>query len=220
MDLVDKLKSGRNVYGTAFSSIGPSWPKQVQAAGLDFVFIDTEHIALDRSDLSRLCQVFTALNVPPIVRIASHDPNLASQALGAGAIGVVAPYLETVAQIQSLVGAVKFGPLKGELLENVISGKQTLSQEMTDYLHKHNGRRLAIANIESVPALERLDSLLSVAGLDAVFIGPHDLSCSLGIPEQYDNEKFIVATRTIVQTARAKGLAVGIHFSLEPERQA
>jgi 4-hydroxy-2-oxoheptanedioate aldolase len=67
--------------------------------------------------------------------------------------------------------------------------------------------------------LDKLDELLSVPGLDAVFIGPHDLSISLGIPEQYDNPEFDKAVKHIIHSSRKKGLSVGIHFSLAPERQ-
>ena len=67
--------------------------------------------------------------------------------------------------------------------------------------------------------MNKLDALLSVPGLDAVFIGPHDLSISLGIPEQYDHPEFEKAVKYIIHTTRNKGLSVAIHFSLEPERQ-
>jgi 4-hydroxy-2-oxoheptanedioate aldolase len=67
--------------------------------------------------------------------------------------------------------------------------------------------------------MNKLDELLSVPGLDAVFIGPHDLSVSLGHPEEYDHPVFEAAVKKIIQTARGKGLAIGIHFSFEPERQ-
>ena len=87
------------------------------------------------------------------------------------------------------------------------------------YVEKVNAGNMAIANIESVPAMNRLDALLSVPGLDAVSIGPHDLSVSLGHPEEYDHPVFEAAVKKIIQAARGKGLAIGIHFSLEPERQ-
>lgn len=195
------------------------WPKAVKQIGLDFVFIDTEHIPLDRSELARLCQQFRAYGITPIVRIPSPDPYLACQAIDGGAIGIVAPYLESVEQVRTLVGATKYRPLKGEKLAAYLNGSETLSPEMGAYIASYNTDHMFIANIESVPALNRLDELLSVPGLDAVFIGPHDLSVSLELPEQYDHPDFEAAVRTIIQKTRQKGLAIGIHFSLEPERQ-
>jgi 2-keto-3-deoxy-L-rhamnonate aldolase RhmA len=219
IELLDKLKNGQNVYGTCITSTGPMWPSAVKRAGLDFVFIDTEHIPLGRPELAVLCQQFRNLNITPIVRIPCPDPYLACQAIDCGAKGVVAPYLETTDQVLELVGAVKYRPLKGELLNGYLRGDIPMPSDLRAYTEKFNGGNICIANIESIPALDRLDSLLSVPGLDAVFIGPHDLSVSMGLPEQYDHPEFEKAVTHIIHTCRAKGLAVGIHFSLEPERQ-
>jgi len=94
------------------------------------------------------------------------------------------------------------------------------SVELKSYLEQYNHGNLCIANIESVPAVERLDDLLTVEGLDAVFIGPHDLSINMGLPEQYDHPDFIDMVKRIILKSRKYTLGVGVHFSLEPERQA
>jgi 2-keto-3-deoxy-L-rhamnonate aldolase RhmA len=214
-----KLRDGAKVYGTCVTVTSPTWPQVVAGTGVDFVFIDTEHIPLDRADLSRLCQVYTALNVTPIVRIPKPDPFLACQAIDGGAIGVVAPYLEEVREFRELAGAIKYRPLKGEKLAAILSGEEQLSPELDAYIRNYNKGNLFIANIESVPAMERLDELLLEPGLDGVFIGPHDLSVSMDLPEQYDHPEFENAVKTIIQKTRARRLHVGIHFSLEPERQ-
>jgi 2-keto-3-deoxy-L-rhamnonate aldolase RhmA len=219
LTLLDKLKSGRNVYGTCTTSTAPMWPAAIKKTGVDFVFLDTEHVPLGRPELAVLCQQFRHLSITPIVRIPCPDPFLACQAIDAGAIGIVAPYLESVEQITELVGATKYRPLKGEILSNYLSGKTEMPDHLRAYVNNYNAGNICIANIESVPAMEKLDALLSVPGLDAVFIGPHDLSVSLGIPEQYDHPEFEKAVTYIIQTTRSKGLAIGIHFSLEPERQ-
>jgi len=217
--LIRKLRSGRNIYGTCITATSPMWPAAVRDTGVDFVFIDTEHIPLDRNALATLCQHFRALGVTPVVRITNPDPFLACQALDAGAIGVVAPYLENTDQFMELTGALKFRPLKGEKLKSFLSGETSPSEDLQAYLDQYNLGNLFIANIESVPALDRLDELLSVPGLDGVFIGPHDLSVSMGLPEQYDHPDFEAAVQTIIHKTRAKGLHVGIHFSFGPERQ-
>lgn len=219
MSLLEKIKSGKPVYGTCITSPAPMWPAVARRAGLDFVFLDTEHIPLGRVELTQLCQAFKAMDITPIVRIPKPDPFLACQAIDGGAVGVVAPYLETVDQIKELVGATKYRPLKGELLTKYLYGHEPMPDELATYISGYNADQLCIANIESVPAIERLDDLLSVEGLDGVFIGPHDLSISLGLPEQYDHPVFEEAVRYIIRTSRKYGLAVGIHFSLAPERQ-
>lgn len=217
--LLEKLKAGENVYGTCITSTSPMWPAAVKRTGVDFVFLDTEHVPLGRTELAALCQQFRHLDITPIVRIPCPDPYLACQAIDAGAKGIVAPYLESTAQIMELVGATKYRPLKGQVLQGYLSGDVPMPQNLQEYVAHYNAGNICIANIESVPAMENLDALLSVRGLDAVFIGPHDLSVSLGLPEQYDHPAFEKAVSHIIRTTRAKGLAIGIHFSLEPERQ-
>lgn len=217
--LIEKLKSGGNVYGTCITSAGPMWPAAVKKTGVDFVFLDTEHIPLGRTELATLCQQFRHLGITPIVRIPCPDPYLACQAIDAGAKGIVAPYLESREQVIELVGATKYRPLKGEILQNYLSGAVPMPEHLQEYVARYNEGNICIANIESVPAMERLDEMLSVPGLDAVFIGPHDLSVSLGLPEQYDHPEFEKAVSHIIRATRSKGLAIGIHFSLKPERQ-
>ncbi len=218
-DLKQKLLQRHQVYGTCITTNAPRWPGIVAGSDLDFVFIDTEHIAIDRAEVSKMCRSYQALGITPIVRIPKPDPFLASQVVDDGAIGIIAPYLEHVDEIKGLVGATKYRPLKGEKLKNILDGKIHPTNELKSYLEKYNHGNLCIANIESVPAVEQLDKLLSIEGLDGVFIGPHDLSINMGIPEQYDHPEFIKTVKVIIQKARKHTLGVGIHFSLEPERQ-
>jgi len=209
--LIAQLHHGGPVFGTLIVSPSPRWPEVVRGCGLDFVFIDTEHIALDRHQLSWMCQTYAALGLPALVRIPSPDPYAATMALDGGAAGIIAPYVETAAQARELRGAVKLRPLKGQRLQRLLAGAAA-EPELEAYLEEGAKERLLIVNIESVPAIEALDEILAVPGLDAVLIGPHDLSCSLGIPEQYGHPKFREAARTIFQKARAAGIGAGIHF--------
>ena len=217
--LKQKLIRGKAVYGTCITVNAPRWPNLVATANPDFVFLDTEHIALSRPELSKMCHTFRALGIAPIVRIPQPDACRASQAIDDGAVGVIAPYLEKVNDIKELVGATKYRPLKGEKLNDILKGKTKPSTELQSYLDKYNHGNLCIANIESMPAVEQLDDLLSIDGLDGVFIGPHDLSVNMGIPEQYDHPDFTGTVKTIIQKARKHTLGVGIHFSLDPGRQ-
>ena len=214
----EKLRSGDIVFGTLIVSPSPMWPKALENCGLDFVFIDTEHIALDRAQVSWMCQTYARMGLTPIVRIPSPDPFEATKMLDGGAGGIIAPYVETAEQAQALRGAVKLRPIKGQrLAERLVN--TAFEPELESYVSGRNEQALVL-NIETVPAMNALDQILAVPGIDAVLIGPHDLSCSLGIPEQYDHPKFLAATRTIFQKARAAGIGAGIHFWGEPEQQA
>lgn len=216
----EALRSGKRLYGTLLVSSAPEWPAQVEKLGLDFVFLDTEHISPNRKTLSSLCGTYEAMNLNPIVRIASPDPNLAAMALDGGAGGIIAPYVESVGQVQALRGAVKLGPVKGQKLAAILDGKPgALEPELAAYLAKRNRGNALIVMIESQPAIEALDDILAVPQLDAVLIGPHDLSCSLGIPEQYDHPDLDRVIRTIIEKARASGVGAGMYFLGNMRRQ-
>jgi 4-hydroxy-2-oxoheptanedioate aldolase len=206
----ERLRAGEMVFGTLVVSPSPMWPRALEGSGLDFVFIDTEHIALDRTQVSWMCQAYSRMGLAPIVRIPSPDPFEATKMLDGGAAGIIAPYVETVEQAQALRGAVKLRPLKGRRLAERLAEKP-FERELEEYVRGRNGQAL-ILNIESVPAIEALDAILAVPDLDAVLIGPHDLSCSLGVPEQYEHPKFREAVRTIFGKARAAGIGAGVHY--------
>src|SRR5277367_4121726 len=112
-----RLRAGQNLYGTLIVSTSPRYPAEVVKVGFDFVFIDTEHIAIDRSLLSWMCQTYRGYGLTPVVRIPAPDPYQACMAMDGGACGLIAPYIETAAQARALVGAVKYRPLKGRKLE-------------------------------------------------------------------------------------------------------
>jgi 2-keto-3-deoxy-L-rhamnonate aldolase RhmA len=218
-EIIQALHRGRRVFASAIVGTSPQWPALAKQTGIDFVFVDTEHVPLDRQTLSHLCQTYQALGLPPVVRIPCNDPFEACKALDAGAGGIIGPYLETADQVRALVGAVKLRPLKGRRLAEALRDRGTLEPELADYLEKRNCDRILIANIESVPAIENLPDICSVPGLDAVLIGPHDLSCSLGIPEQYDHPRFDEAVRKIFKIAREHGVGAGIHYWLGLEQE-
>jgi 2-keto-3-deoxy-L-rhamnonate aldolase RhmA len=218
-NLRQRLVAGEMLFGTLIVSPSPLWPDAVRDCGLDFVFIDTEHIALDRAQLSWMCRTYVALGLPPLVRIPSPDPYAATMVLDGGAAGVIAPYVETVEQVRALRGAVKMRPIKGQKLEQMLAGAKA-EPELESYLRDGAKNRLLIVNIESVPAINALDAILAVPGLDAVLIGPHDLSCSLGLPEHYDHPAFLAACETIFRKARLAGLGAGIHFWGGVDQQA
>jgi 4-hydroxy-2-oxoheptanedioate aldolase len=195
--------------------------------GLDFVFVDTEHVAQDRERVAWMCGAYRSLRIAPVVRIPEPDAYQACMVYDAGAEGVIAPYVETAAQVRALAGAAKLRPLKGKRLHDRLErGARSprrrsagLEPELERYLAERNAASALIVNIESTPAIAALDEILAVPGLDAVLIGPHDLTCSLGIPEQYRHPRFDEAVRTIVRKARAAGIGAGIHYWLGTEQE-
>lgn len=218
-ELQSALRAGETVIGTLVVSTSPFWPKIIKDCGLDFIFIDTEHIAIDRERLSWMCRTYSALGLPPLVRITDQNPNQATVALDDGAAGVIAPYVETAETAQALRGATKLRPLKGRRLSGALDGAP-LEAGLGDYIGTNAGSNILILNTESVPAIEALDQILDTEGVDALLIGPHDLTTSLGIPEQYDHPTFLKAAETIFKKARARGVGAGIHAWFSMDEQA
>jgi len=218
-EILSRLKKGNRVYGTAILSPSPLWPSAVKKTGADFVFIDTEHTPIDRTTLAQMCHVYKRYGLPPLVRIPTPDPQEARKVLDGGASGILAPYIESPKQVRELVGAVKLRPLKGERLKEALQNQDSLEPELKDYFRDWNQGNFLIINIESTPALERLEQILAEPGLDGVIIGPHDLSISLGLPEKYNDPRFEDAVKKIISKTREKGLSLGIHLSEGAELQ-
>lgn len=221
-DLVHNLRKRNTLFGTLITSESPRWPGVVATLGLDYVFIDTEHVALDRRTLAWMCEAYAARGLPPLVRIPAPDPYHATMVLDGGAAGIVVPYVETGEQVMQLVGATKHRPIKGAKLDQMLVGESCDSVEFAGYMAEHNAGHALIVNIESIPAMDNLDAILAIDELDGILIGPHDLSCSLGVPERYDHPDFITAVDQIIDHAVASGKSVGIHMiyhGLEQEKR-
>ena len=218
-ELKKAFEENRRVYGTLIVSTSPKWVSQLDKIGVDFVLIDSEHMPLDRSTRAWLCECCKAMNIAPVVRIPFCCAYEAFAAIEDGAAGIVSPYSETVNEVNTLIGAVKYRPLKGERLQKVLSGEITLSQKEKDYLSAYNEGHLLILNIESRAAADNIDELISKPEVDGVFIGPHDLSINMGIPEEYDNPEFELYIEKIINACNKNKKGVGNHFSGSVEKQ-
>jgi 4-hydroxy-2-oxoheptanedioate aldolase len=215
----EALRAGRHLYGTAITGATALYTATMRGLGLDWVFIDCEHSPIGRESMSWLCHAYRAAGIVPIVRIPTAEAWLATVAMDAGALGIIAPYMEDPSLVRELVGAVKLRPLKGRRLQELLDGGPGLEARTPPYLRERNKHASLIINVESVPALEQLDELCGVEGLDAVLIGPHDLSVSLDIPEQYDDPRYKDAVLRIIHTARAHGIGAGVHHWLDLEQE-
>jgi 2-keto-3-deoxy-L-rhamnonate aldolase RhmA len=206
------LRAGQYVYSTAVVAVCSLWPRLLQQAAIDFAFVDSEHTPLGRETLAWLCRAYASVQVPTVVRIPSPDPHEAAQVLDGGADGFIAPYIETAEQVRQLTAVARYRPLKGARASDAVADPESLEPQLRSYLQQRNADTIFIVNIESVPAIENLEQILAVGSVDAVLIGPHDLTCSLGIPEQYDHPRFDQAVRHIFQVARGRHVGAGIHF--------
>jgi 2-keto-3-deoxy-L-rhamnonate aldolase RhmA len=211
-ELKQRTRAGGVVYGTMLSTArNPRWAATIAAFGLDYVIIDTEHSPQGRSDVANLLAALAGTGTVPIVRIPIPDSHYVTMALDAGAQGILAPYCETVEQVKEVVAAAKWRPLKGDLVTAVVDHGKFPSEMSREYLEKRSRNTVCIIGIESVPAIERLDAILGVEGIDAIFVGPNDLSISLGVPDQMDHPDYEAALRRILSICKAHGVPTLIH---------
>ena len=211
-ELKARTRAGGIVYGTMLSvARNPRWAATIAGLGLDYVIIDSEHAPRDRGEIADLLAGLRGVDVVPIVRIPIPDSHYVTMALDAGAQGVLAPYCETPNEVREVVGATKWRPLKGELVRRAVEQGEFPSEDSRQYLANRNRDNVCIIGIESVPAMEALDDIVAVEGVDAIFVGPNDLSISLGVPDQYDHPDYEAALRTIIATCRSRKLPVLIH---------
>lgn len=205
-------RAGGIVYGTMLSlARNPRWAAPVAALGLDYVIIDSEHAPRDRGEIADLLAGLRGVDVVPIVRVPAPRSHHVTMALDAGASGVLAPYCETTDEVREVVGAAKWRPLKGELLRRAVELGEFPGEATRDYLLARNRHVVCIIGIESAPAMDALDDIAAIEGVDAIFVGPNDLSISLGVPDQYDHPVYEAALRAIIAACHARGLPVLIH---------
>jgi len=212
----DALRSGRSVYGTLITSSSPKIFDMTISLGLDYVFLCNEHVFYNPETLGWMCRAYKAAGINPVVRILEPSPYLATQALDAGAGAVLVPYIENVEDVFDLVGAVKYRPLKGKKLKKILHGEEKPSAELKAYLKNHNKNHTLLLNIESPTGVANMEQFFAVqsvdgAGVDGIVIGPHDLSTSYDMPEQYRSKEFLDLSCGIIKKARALGVAAGCH---------
>ena len=211
-ELKATLQAGGRVFGTMIT-IGrsPRWIPTLAGVGLDYVIVDTEHNPRSRAELGDYLAMFNTTDVAPIVRIPIPDSHYITMAMDAGAQGVLAPYCETVEEVKEVVAASKWRPLKGEAVRRIVDAGEHVSDATRIYLEERNKNSVAIIGVESVTAVNLLDKMLDVPGVDGIFVGPNDLSISLGVPDQYDTEEYKTTVKHIIDTAEARRIPVLVH---------
>ena len=177
--------------------------------GPDALTIDMQHGVIDYADMLAMLQAISTTAVVPLVRVPWNEPGIVMKVLDAGAYGVICPMVNDRAAAEAFVGACRYAP-KGYRSSGPI--RATLYGG-ADYHARANETVLAIAMIETAEALEKLDEIMSTPGLDAIYVGPSDLSISLGHPPgQNKTEPYMVeAQQKILAAAKRHGLKTGIH---------
>lgn len=188
----------------------------VVKAGFEWLTIDMEHSAITLSEAQQLIQVIELAGSTPLVRVAENNPTIIKRIMDAGAHGIIVPMINSREAAQAAVAAVRYPP---EGKRGVGLGRaQGYGVEFERYKAWLKTSSVIIAQIEHIEAVEHLDEILSVDGLDCLFVGPYDLSGSLGAPGEFGHPEMKRALKKIQESARQKGIAVGIHV-IPPDPQ-
>ena len=186
--------------------------RALAAAGLDWVFLDAEHGPFDFETLQDLARAAAGAGLCPIVRVADLQYPLIARALDCGAQGVLLPRVESPELLASAVSWTRFPPMgtRGFGLGPPHLEYEAIS--IPDAIAQINANVLVVLQIETKAAVERLDDLLAVPNIDAVLIGPGDLSIALGVPGDFAHPTFVATIERIRDRCERAGVAPGIHM--------
>ncbi len=205
------LKEGRAVYGTMLTeSASTAYVMMLAHAGYDFVFIDMEHGAYDLGQAVEMIKVARLTNLTPLVRVPDLAYHLVARVLDAGAMGIMLPRVETVEQVRAFVSYMKYPPagVRGASAGRGHTDYEGAGpRELVSHMNEHT---LVILQIERIAAVEHIDALFAVPGVDAGLIGPFDLTISLGAASMTAPEVDAAIGRVLAAAQRA-GVACGIH---------
>jgi 2-keto-3-deoxy-L-rhamnonate aldolase RhmA len=204
------LRAGRLQLGTGFGQLrSPEIPKMLAAAGFQWAFLDTEHGGFDLETVQDICRVSVMAGLCPIVRVADLQYALVARALDCGAQGVIFPRVESPELLERAVSWTKFPPVgvRGYGLTAVQVDYEPMSfNQIIEHMNAHT---MVVLQIETRRALEAREELLAVAGIDAVMIGPADLSISLGVPGEFQHPKMVEAMEAVRDSCLKRGIAPG-----------
>jgi len=212
-----KMARGEPVAGVWMLANDPHVIGVIAEAGFDYVMLDREHTTLSTDRLELLVRACDAAGICPLARVPSEAKPDVLPVLEAGVQGIVAPQIETAEQARDLVRVSRYHPLgaRGMYWISYNSGYGALPA--SEYYAAANRELLVCAQIETVTGVENAAAIAAVEGLDCLFIGPSDLSQSLGVPGDFDHPALAEAVAATLAATRAAGKWGGIMAtSLEP----
>ncbi|MCJ1301863.1 hypothetical protein MMC08_004664 [Hypocenomyce scalaris] len=210
--LMNMLKQDQAAIGTFMIFKGVRTAQIVAHTGLDAIVIDCEHGNIGDSDMHDMVTAVAGSGVSPIIRILGPSGTLIKRALDTGAHGILVPMINTAAEARSVVSFAKFPPVgvrgQGSPFACLEQGLATPSE----YVAKANESLITMVQIETVAAVNNIEEICQVDGVDLVFIGPNDLALSLlgYTPAKYTETVFLEAIDKVVAVAKKHGKKVGI----------
>ena len=214
----EALAEGKVQLGTGFGQLrSPEIPKILAAAGFHWAFIDTEHGGFDLETVQDICRVSVMVGLSPIVRVADLQYSLIARALDCGAQGIIFPRVESPELLERAISWTRFPPLgvRGYGLSGVNLDYEAVA--FPQVIEHMNANTMVVMQIETRRALDMREELLAVPGVDAVMVGPADLSISLGVPGEFQHPKMVEAMEAIRDTCIRRAIAPGTQTRSAPQ---
>jgi len=199
------LKCGHFVVEFATPGIGHI----LKGAACDFVLFDTEHSGFGHETIKSALRYFEAAQLPTIVRVPSKEYHHIARAADMGAEGIMLPMVNDADEARHIVDSLKYVPdgMRGVAL--AIAHDRYAPGPTMEKLRQANERTTFFAQIETKAGVENAEAIAALDGVDCLWVGHFDLSCSLGVPGQFDHPTFTDAIRRVIEGARKRGKAVG-----------
>jgi 2-keto-3-deoxy-L-rhamnonate aldolase RhmA len=208
-----RLRAGERLVGMIVSLAAPEVTEILGLAGFDWLFLDAEHSPLDSLSLQRLMQGAGAAT-PCVVRLAAGEEIHVKKALDSGAAGIIAPMVNSAEHAARVVRWARYAPAGTRGVG--LARAHGYGLDFGDYMSNANARTAVIVQAEHIQAVENMAGIVQVPDLDAVFVGPYDLSASMGLPGQVDHPDVKAAIGRVTETCQAAGMPLGI-FGMSAE---
>ena len=208
VDIRKKLISGGSSIGSWMQIPHPSIAEIMGQSNYDWVAVDMEHGAISAHQLPDLFRALELGNTLPLVRLAQSHFKDCKQALDAGAGGVIVPMIESADQLRKIRDATRWPPSGNR---GVAFARANLFGKNFDEYSQEAKKPLLVAMIEHIDAIDELNDILKVDGLDAILIGPYDLSASMNLTGQFDHQEFTKAIKDIKSKSELANIPCGIH---------
>ena len=212
-----KLQQGETALGAWIMVGHPTVAEIFAGEGFDWICVDMEHTASDVRAFHQVALATKGTNVDLFVRLPSCDPVAAKIALDIGANGIIVPSVNTPEEAAMAVSMAKYPP-EGQR-GSALCRASDYGRNFKDYFHRHNDEVLVVVMLEDIKAVENVDAILATPGIDATFIGPYDLSASMGMPGNLTHPEVLAAQETILQACRCHQVPAGIHVvAVDPDQ--
>lgn len=213
--LKNSLKANRLTIGSWITIGHTSIAEILARAGFDWLVVDLEHTTISIEQAGELIRVIDLCGVAPLVRLTSNNPNQIKRVMDAGAHGIVVPMVNSAEEARHAVAATRYAPQGNRGVG--LARAQGYGSEFNDYLQWQAKGPVVIVQIEHRDALDQLEAILSVPGVDGFIIGPYDLSCSMEMPGEFEHPEFKAAMGRILSTGLRLGCPAGLHI-VEPDQ--